>query len=111
MSKIGGMGAMIVRVKVTRPNGAKEWGYLCDPNAAWLKKENRDEGTVRIFSTTMLKRMGVIFRMEEYNDLDMLVCKRSGNMIDRPTDCSPAGRPTDQPTDRPTDRPTDLPIY
>ena len=82
VSKIGGMGAMIVRVKVTRPNGAKEWGYLCDPNAAWLKKENRDEGTVRILSTTMIKRMGVIFRMEEYNDLDMLVCKRSGNMIE-----------------------------
>ena len=40
VSKIGGMGAMIVRVKVTKPNGTKEWGCLCDPNAAWLKKEN-----------------------------------------------------------------------
>ena len=55
---------------------------MCDPNAAWLKKEKQDEGTVRIFSTTMLKRMGVIFRMEEYNDLDMMVCNRSGNMIE-----------------------------
>ena len=82
VSKIGGMGAMIVRVKVTKPNGTKTWGYLCDPNAAWLRKEDRDEGTVRIFSTTMLKRMRVIFRMEEYNDLDMLLCKRSGNMIE-----------------------------
>ena len=71
------MGAMIVRVKVTKPNGRKTWGYLCDQNAAWLRKEDRDEGTVRIFSTTMLKRIKVIFRMEEYNDLDMMVCKRS----------------------------------
>ena len=82
VSKIGGMGAMIVKVKVTRPNGSKQVGYLCDPNAAWLRKQSRDEGTVRIFSTTMLKKMGVIFRMEEYNDLDMVVCKRSGNMIE-----------------------------
>ena len=30
----------------------------------------------------MLKRMGVIFRIEEYNDPDMNVCKRSGKMIE-----------------------------
>jgi hypothetical protein len=76
------MGAMIVKVRVTKPNGTKDWGYLCDPNADWFKKQSQDEGTVRIFSTTMLKKMGVIFRMEEYNDLDMVVCKRSRNMIE-----------------------------
>ena len=30
----------------------------------------------------MLKRMGVIFQIEEYNDLGMIVFKRSGNMIE-----------------------------
>ena len=73
---------MIVRVNATKSNGIKEWGYLCDPNAAWLRKQSQDEGTVRIFSTTMLKKMGVIFRVKEYNGLDMVVCKRSRNMIE-----------------------------
>ena len=63
-SKIGGLGAMIVAVKITLRDGSRKAGYLCVPNACYLLKKQKTESDVRIFSTTMLNHMGVIYRQE-----------------------------------------------